>query len=1196
MITAANLNFYKSTNMDSESTGGGLPTAEVVYDGKLNNVFLTPNRLELVAGDVNYAKCFAMITSNNDDQGNGSHFIITAQPSNNRIKIFAFTADNDADGAAEEASDMFDRLNTYVTEGSQLGDAETDRSVAAGEQQLTFKIQEIKKTYESVPGESFGTDPLYPYSRGAWIVQIDEEYSLPVDSKQNIVVENSTATTSEFAIIERIEKETQVVQEDSYVRHYIYYLTLHLARPLQNAYDIGSIIKETEINENWRIYSSCKVTEAVTTGDTAIKVESTRNALIPTILNPVDFTAQYFIKIPTTGDATINDTVYENIEQPFLTEAINATLTLTYSFVLSNPPILEGSVKIRYRSGRIWHTINDEGSGVLSGGGTVDYTSGLVSFKIAQYADTGSKIIVTYQREHEFNVIENLVIANAGSLPIELTFPAKTVKNSVHVYYAAAGEYWYVIDKDGDLILDPIPKLAGSVSYQTDNLQYHKPFYAQGKFIAPRYGNTGYYLSTNGTSWSTGATAVEIMDIAANLTTENWVYVSDDSSYIYYADSTLSWTAATTGPSVSMYSVCWADLATPTFFAGGASGNLWKSTDNGVNWTAVSHPGSTVNSIMEIRTGKGDQGELLITAVFSNGLTIWSNDGSNWYNSTIGYSTSQIIHFSCYENVWAGVFASNSLTVAVSIDGYDYELKDVSGWISPSNNWYHIFVDRDQVIYLSAEEEDEPYVIYSKDFGETWAKWEFDDSYISPQTGNRIGCVEGDGVFVVTVWKYVTSYAKYTVFYYFDKPLMYDGDTRITTVGDIDYITGVGHITEGPDVASDVLLQSALSFKGFYEIAVDTNGNDPIDPDGLVITVTRSDTGEDITLTPNVSNPAVLEGTYGDGVLSIDGGWMTCDFDVPVIPHTFHISYTMECFFHTEFDGLDVNKFPYDGKVPFIQTGDVVVIDDDTNEEMHYVSGVLDNDTILVPGGVGHDFAVGTVISSVLVFGDLKAKKDIDFDQESWDGSSWSDTQSGNPAAGSYDFSTYPLVMTNATAITDRWIVKIVSLTGGGGSDVLVEVYSQNYGKFDGPEAGGEWNISTTDIEPVNPLFGGICFSMDKDGFDGNWQLLEIQRFNTEGADPPVWLFQAIGAGFIEQAADECTVEFRTDVLLPPATWESETYYQLGDQVQPTTPNNHYYECIDSGESDTTEPASWPTDGGTVADGSEVVWQDMGTM
>ena len=62
--------------------------------------------------------------------------------------------------------------------------------------------------------------------------------------------------------------------------------------------------------------------------------------------------------------------------------------------------------------------------------------------------------------------------------------------------------------------------------------------------------------------------------------------------------------------------------------------------------------------------------------------------------------------------------------------------------------------------------------------------------------------------------------------------------------------------------------------------------------------------------------------------------------------------------------------------------------------------------------------------------------------------------------------------------------------------------------------------------------------------------------------------------------------------------WVGEDTYDVGDLVKPTTPNAHYYKCIEAtgskaSSASESEP-TWPTDGSTVED-TDLVWQDMGS-
>ena len=54
----------------------------------------------------------------------------------------------------------------------------------------------------------------------------------------------------------------------------------------------------------------------------------------------------------------------------------------------------------------------------------------------------------------------------------------------------------------------------------------------------------------------------------------------------------------------------------------------------------------------------------------------------------------------------------------------------------------------------------------------------------------------------------------------------------------------------------------------------------------------------------------------------------------------------------------------------------------------------------------------------------------------------------------------------------------------------------------------------------------------------------------------------------IETAAVEEIVERHKRAVV----WEPSTVYKVGQRVQPTTPNGHFYECVSAGISDSEEP------------------------
>lgn len=95
--------------------------------------------------------------------------------------------------------------------------------------------------------------------------------------------------------------------------------------------------------------------------------------------------------------------------------------------------------------------------------------------------------------------------------------------------------------------------------------------------------------------------------------------------------------------------------------------------------------------------------------------------------------------------------------------------------------------------------------------------------------------------------------------------------------------------------------------------------------------------------------------------------------------------------------------------------------------------------------------------------------------------------------------------------------------------------------------------------------------------------------------------FPAGGGGidYVQQADPGAVGADKTWLKLAPArnppAWQLGLGYVLGQRVQPTTPNGHYYSALNAGTSDATEPAVWPTDGSTVMD-NDIEWDDYGLL
>ena len=164
-------------------------------------------------------------------------------------------------------------------------------------------------------------------------------------------------------------------------------------------------------------------------------------------------------------------------------------------------------------------------------------------------------------------------------------------------------------------------------------------------------------------------------------------------------------------------------------------------------------------------------------------------------------------------------------------------------------------------------------------------------------------------------------------------------------------------------------------------------------------------------------------------------------------------------------------------------------------EEMARVSDVQINGTLTLTKALSHDFPAGSVVSSALYTGTIRARVSHLFDQAAWVDQAWSDGVMGNAAPAQYNDTAFPLVVTNAGALSERWVLRFTNTT-------TVEVIGEHVGNL------GSFPIAS-DIAPINPntrtdTHSGVpYFTLKAGGWGGGWAVGNILRINTVGAMQP---------------------------------------------------------------------------------------------
>lgn len=184
-------------------------------------------------------------------------------------------------------------------------------------------------------------------------------------------------------------------------------------------------------------------------------------------------------------------------------------------------------------------------------------------------------------------------------------------------------------------------------------------------------------------------------------------------------------------------------------------------------------------------------------------------------------------------------------------------------------------------------------------------------------------------------------------------------------------------------------------------------------------------------------------------------------------------------------------------------------------EDMALVSDAQINGDLTFTRALTHNYPLGSYVSSALIAGDLQARVSLLFDQSTWAGT-WLDAVSGSVATGTFNDALNPIVVTNKGAITERWALQFTNTTS-------FNIIGENVGVI------GIGNTGTN-CAPLNPATGAPYFTVPFGGWGLGWATGNVLRFNTIGAEFPVWVVRTILQGPETVTNDDFTLLIRGDV------------------------------------------------------------------
>jgi hypothetical protein len=176
-------------------------------------------------------------------------------------------------------------------------------------------------------------------------------------------------------------------------------------------------------------------------------------------------------------------------------------------------------------------------------------------------------------------------------------------------------------------------------------------------------------------------------------------------------------------------------------------------------------------------------------------------------------------------------------------------------------------------------------------------------------------------------------------------------------------------------------------------------------------------------------------------------------------------------------------------------------------EDMSLVTDVQITGQVALMKPVTHDFpATDTLISSALIIGDLQARTQLLFEQQTWT-SVWADALIGNASTAQFNDALYPLVLTNKGAIQERWALVFTGTTAFNVYGEYSGLVGQgNIAGFAVPTQIGDTLVAAVHYAVENPDTGTPYFIINCLAFGGGWSAGNVIRFNTIAANYPLWL------------------------------------------------------------------------------------------
>jgi hypothetical protein len=1083
-ILSTDILFLASERMTQNSDGGGRITADVVLDGEENGIFPDIASGDRIAGRTFIAKVYPAVRSPNDALYLASRVFLTEPPLDEKVSLALFTTGSWTD----ERQQLADYVEAYVTAGPPsemklLGDHVAGQQLIFCYQRLAAALPEVGDVFV-ISEETGGAVIAEEYTR---VTKIDHEEVTYVDSQGEFQARRMELTIS-----------------DPLTRRYPGGVTSRLS-----SYTPPTLIRATSPADAARFKGIAALTVAAEPGDLTINVASIYTRIVPA----TQAETAVLDATPTSATLTVSGGT-RSVEIPQIAETLSIPVTINnrgfnYTFAC-NPLPAPLTLVVSYRAIGKWYVISDTaGDGTLSGIGTgagvVNLTTGSGSVTLAALPDVGSAIVVSWGTPVHYLTLAGLQ-ASAKPPHIAYTVEHPRIKPStLTVQYVSggvtktateAGAGTFAGDGSG-----PIDYNSGRIFLTPSAMPdansnaivaYTEQAIVTGSLIVtPTVRTFVLNLPVAGDTVKPGSVTVEFAAVfvgpQGKLTHET-ATVTDDGL------GELVGELVQTGSSIdyatgAMTLVVKETVDREAFYHGWAAG--WWATypfSFPIETTTFAYTFSktlaaeTVHSeTLTLAAMTIDLSPLTTDAIIPNSLqwtwsgrTYYDQDGSIYYGvntlaGSINYST-QIMTITDWPNSAGGIVLSSGLASR----GLNTVIK--ATFRAPGSPLRPLSVQ----LAATTHNGDLLTAVVNSD-------GDFVGDFISGTVDYEFGLFD-------------TRFGAMVL----DSSLT--ADEKLEAWYDPADIVGGSIFKPQPVVPSTIRFNCVLysylplpaALLGLNPVRLPMDGRVPFCRPGDSAVVHYTDSLE-------LPNPAVAAAEYDLGQTALARVWVK-DATGQTVAGGIGGKYSadLDTGILTMATSLDLTDYTQPLTAYHMIANEAIIVDVDVSGQVRLAYAVQ------------QDFPLGSYLSTSVRIGDMGARVTTPFSQQSWT-SVWSDSRIGNVISPQFSHSIYPIVVTNDGAAQERWRVQFTAST-------TVDVIGETLGVI----ATGLSILS--DIAPNNPVTGNPYFTIPYQGWGAGWISGYLLRFNTLAADYPLAVLRCVQQGPAGASADRLGIEFLGDV------------------------------------------------------------------